>query len=92
MVLNLASWETWHDDAEDNNHNKQFKLGSIIFCGSATNVMIVCVLRIIILIVVAGVGFLMEAFECAEGASSVGRAAGEGWVVTVVSCTHSVYC
>ena len=52
LVLNLASWETRHDDAEDNNHNKQFKLGSIIFCGSATNVMIVCVLRIIILIVV----------------------------------------
>ena len=52
MVLNLASSETWHDDAEDNNHNKQFKLGSIIFCESATNVMIVCVLRIIILIVV----------------------------------------
>ena len=37
---------------------------------------------------VAGVGFLMEAFECAEGASSVGRAAGEGWVVTIVACTH----
>ena len=52
LVLNLASWETRHDDAEDNNHNKQFKLGSIIFCGSATDVMIVCVLRIIILIVV----------------------------------------
>ena len=30
LVLNLASWETRHDDAEDNNHNKQFKLGSII--------------------------------------------------------------
>ena len=52
LVLNLASWETQLDDAEDNNHNKQFKLGSIIFCESATNVMIVCVLRIIILIVV----------------------------------------
>ena len=52
LVLNLASWETRHDDAEDNNHNKQFKLGSIIFCESATNVMIVCVLRIIILIIV----------------------------------------
>ena len=32
--------------------NKQFKLASIIFCESATNVLIVCVLRIIILIVV----------------------------------------
>ena len=52
LVLNLASWETRQDDAEDNNHNKQFKLGSIISCESATNVMIVCVLRIIILIVV----------------------------------------
>ena len=41
---------------------------------------------------VAGVGFLMEAFERAEGASSVGRAADEGGVVTVVACTHSVYC
>ena len=52
LVLNLASWETQHDDAEDNKHNKQFKLDSIIFCESVTNVMIVCVLRIIILIVV----------------------------------------
>ena len=41
---------------------------------------------------VVGVGFLMEAFECAEGASSVGRAADEGGVVTIVACTHSVYC
>ena len=41
---------------------------------------------------VAGVAFLMEAFECAEGASSAGRAAGEGGVVTVVAYTHSVYC
>ncbi len=51
LVLNLASWETRHDDAEDNNHNKLFKLGSIV-CESVTNVLIVCVLRIIILIVV----------------------------------------
>ena len=41
---------------------------------------------------VAGIGFLMEVFECAEGACSAGRAAGEGGVVTVVACTHSVYC
>ena len=54
--------------------------------------LIVCILRIIILIVVAGVGFLMEAFECAEGASSAGRAADEGGLVNVVACTHSTYC
>ena len=41
---------------------------------------------------VAGIGFLMEAFERAEGASSAGRAAEEGGVVTVVACTHSAYC
>ena len=41
---------------------------------------------------VAGVGFLMEAFECAEGAYSVGRAVGEGGVITVVAYAHSVYC
>ena len=40
---------------------------------------------------VAGVGFLMEVFEFAEGASSAGRAVDEGGVVTVVACTHSVY-
>ena len=34
----------------------------------------------------------VEAFECAEGASSAGRAADEGGVVTVVACTHSAYC
>ena len=28
----------------------------------------------------------------AEGASSVGHAADEGGVVTVVACTHSAYC
>ena len=38
---------------------------------------------------VAGVGFLMEAVECAEGASSTGCAADKGGVVTVVACTHS---
>ena len=31
LVLNLASWETRHDDAEDNNHNKLFKLGSTVY-------------------------------------------------------------
>ena len=36
---------------------------------------------------VARVGFLMEAFECAEGASSAGHAANEGGVVTIVACT-----
>ena len=41
---------------------------------------------------VAGVDFLMEAFECAEGASSAGRVADEGGAVTVVTCTHSAYC
>ena len=41
---------------------------------------------------VAVIGFLMEVFECAEGASSTGRAADEGGVVTVVACTHSAYC
>ena len=40
---------------------------------------------------VAGVGFLMEAFECAEGASSAGRAADEGGVVTVVARPHLIY-
>ena len=41
---------------------------------------------------VAEVGFLIEAFECTEGASSAGRAADEEGVVTVVACTHSGYC
>ena len=41
---------------------------------------------------VAGIGFLMEAFECAKGACSAGHAAGEGGLVTVVAYTHSVYC
>ena len=40
---------------------------------------------------VAGVGSLMEAVECADGASSAGHAASEGGVVTFVACTHSVY-
>ena len=35
---------------------------------------------------VAGVGFLMEAIECAKGASSVGRAAEEGEVVMLEIC------
>ena len=41
---------------------------------------------------VAGVGFLMEAFECAESASSAWHATDEGGVVSVVAYTHSVYC
>ena len=41
---------------------------------------------------VAGIGFLMEAFECAEVAYSARRVAGEEGVVTVVAYTHSVYC
>ena len=40
---------------------------------------------------VAGIGFLMEALECAVGACSTGRAGGEGGVVTIVACTHAVY-
>jgi hypothetical protein len=41
---------------------------------------------------VAGIGFLMEAFKCAEGACSAGHAAGEGGVVTIFAYTHLVYC
>ena len=52
LVLNLASWETRHDDAEDINHNKLFKLGSIVCVKVQQMLLIVCVLRIIILIVV----------------------------------------
>jgi hypothetical protein len=51
LVLNIARWETRHDDADDSNHNKLFKLGRIV-CESAANEPIVCVLRIIILIAV----------------------------------------
>ena len=30
LVVNLASLEIGHGDAEDNNHKKLFKLGSIV--------------------------------------------------------------
>ena len=31
LVLNLASWETRQNDAEDSNRKKLFKLGSIVY-------------------------------------------------------------